>query len=379
MSIRKRTWSTAKGEQVAWVVDYKDGDGKRRLKTFKKKKDAEAWAPQAAVEVRRGVHTPDSASITVNEAAENWLKTAEKVGRERSTIAQYEQHVKYHIAPRIGTMKLSRLSTPGVEAFKDDLLGSVSRPMAKKVLASVKALLSDAQRRGSVAQNVALGVKVETPKRHQRKLTVGVDIPSPDEIKAIIGALEGRWRPLLVTAILTGLRASELRGLTWDDVDFEGRAIHVRRRADRYNQFGSPKSHAGERDVPMSPELVKILKEWRLACPIGELKLVFPNGAGKVESLANIWNRGLRPAQVRAGIVDDDGKPRYGMHALRHFYASWCINRKRDGGLELPPKRVQERLGHSSITMTLDRYGHLFAAGDDDYSDMADAERTLLG
>jgi integrase len=67
-----------------------------------------------------------------------------------------------------------------------------------------------------------------------------------------------------------------------------------------------------------------------------------------------------------------------GLHALRHFYASWCINRKVDGGLELPAKVVQERLGHSSITVTLDTYGHLFPRGDDQ-AELAAAEKALLG
>ena len=106
------------------------------------------------------------------------------------------------------------------------------------------------------------------------------------------------------------------------------------------------------------------LKEWKLACPKGELDLVFPNGAGRVENLSNIIWRCLNPAQIAAGLVID-GKPKYSMHALRHFYASWCINRVEDGGLGLPAKNVQVRLGHSKITMTLDTYGHLFKGGDD--------------
>jgi integrase len=67
-----------------------------------------------------------------------------------------------------------------------------------------------------------------------------------------------------------------------------------------------------------------------------------------------------------------------GMHTLRHFFASWCINRKEDGGRALPAKLVQERLGHASIMMTLDTYGHLFQRGDDS-AEMAEADRTLLG
>jgi len=78
MSIRKRTWKTAKGEaKEAWVVDYVDGAGKRRLKTFSKKKEADAYETTAKHELAQGTHTPDSASVTVAEAAERWLKTCE--------------------------------------------------------------------------------------------------------------------------------------------------------------------------------------------------------------------------------------------------------------------------------------------------------------
>ena len=76
-----------------------------------------------------------------------------------------------------------------------------------------------------------------------------------------------------------------------------------------------------------------------------------------------------------------DGKPKakyFGMHALRHFYAWWCINRKVDGGQELPLKTVQVRLGHATIAMTADVYGHLFPRGDD-AAELAAAERVLLG
>jgi integrase len=77
MSVRKRTWKTAKGEtKEAWVVDYVDQGGKRRLKTFKRKKEADAYHARANVEVREGVHTPDSESITAEQAAGLWLESA---------------------------------------------------------------------------------------------------------------------------------------------------------------------------------------------------------------------------------------------------------------------------------------------------------------
>jgi integrase len=225
-------------------------------------------------------------------------------------------------------------------------------------------------------------------KRQKGRLQVGTDIPTRDEIKAIVGALEGRWRPLILTAIFTGLRASELRGLRWSDVDLDRREIHVHQRADRFGTIGKPKSVTGSRTVPASPIVINGLREWKLACPKGDLDLVFPNGAGNVEQLNNIVRRGFQPAQVAAGValdtgkVNEDGEPvmvaKYtGLHSLRHFYASWCINRREDGGLGLPAKTVQERMGHSSIVMTLDVYGHLFPRGDDE-AELAAAEKSLL-
>jgi integrase len=98
-----------------------------------------------------------------------------------------------------------------------------------------------------------------------------------------------------------------------------------------------------------------------------------------VENHSNIVQRGLIPAQIAARITTKSGTAKYtGLHALRHFYASWCINRTEDGGLGLPIKMVQHRLGHASIQMTADRYGHLFPRGDDG-KELAAAERALFG
>jgi integrase len=126
--------------------------------------------------------------------------------------------------------------------------------------------------------------------------------------------------------------------------------------------------------------LVAALREHRLASPRSELDLVFPNSRdGGVDHRNSIVYGGFHPAQVAASVVDQHGDAKYkGLHALRHFYASWCINRRVDGGLELPLKVVQARLGHASIQMTADTYGHLFPRGDDG-SELAAAERAFFG
>ena len=410
MSVRKRTWATGKGEQkTAWVVDYADAKGVRRLKTFKLKKQADAFAATASVEVREGVHVADSDSATVEAAGKLWLASSIAARLERATVEDYERHLRLHIEPLIGAMKLSGLTIARVRAFEDQLRDSGRSPiMVKKVLVSLSTLVADAQERGLVGRNVVRDMKgrrgkadSQQEKRQRGRLKIGVDIPTVEDVKALLGALNGRWRPLILTATFCGLRASELRGLRWQDVDFDRGEIRVHQRADRFNDIGRPKSISGERTVPAPPMVINALREWKMACPkrdIGKidaegskilvLDLVFPNGSGKVEQLNNILRRGLHPAWLAAGVatdtgdIDDKGQPIHspkytGLHALRHFYASWCINRREDGGLGLLPKVVQERMGHSTIALTMDRYSHLFPRHDD-ADELAAAERVFL-
>jgi integrase len=378
MSVRKVRWRTRKGEErEAWLVDYFDGAGERHAKNFKRKKDADSYHASVKVDVAAGIHTAPSKSITVKKAAEDWLAYIKAEKRERATISNYEQTVARHILPRIGSIKLASLTTVRVQKFRDDLLSDLSRNAARDVLGRLKALLKDAKRRGNVMFNAAADVAIRLNTRDKPRLAVGVDIPSREDIRRIIEiAPEGRARALIMTAALSGLRASELRGLRWRDCGSS--MLHVRQRADRYNAIGSPKSRAGERDVPIPPMLVNTLKAWKLACPNkGDDGLVFGTRKGTPDRHTNILDRVWLPAQIKAGVVGASGKAKYtGLHSLRHFYASWCINRKADGGMELPAKTVQARLGHASIMITLDRYGHLFPS--DSGEELAAAERALF-
>jgi integrase len=155
------------------------------------------------------------------------------------------------------------------------------------------------------------------------------------------------------------MRASELRGLTWDNVDLDAGIIHVRQRADAWRRMGPPKSRAGSRDIPLAPLVVNALRQWRPQCPAGDLRLVFPNTRGNIEGLQNISGRFFRPLQLACGmtVIGDDGQPRpkYGLHALRHCAASLFI-----AYLGWTPKKTQVVMGHGSIRMTYDLYGHLF-------------------
>ena len=286
----------------AYIVHYSVQAGDDHIKTFEKKRDAEAYHDSVRSDVRKGMHTAPSKSITVSEAADNWIKRVEADARERSTIEQYRQHVRLHVAPSIGRIKLAELTPKQIETFRDDLLVTMSRPLARKVLTSLKSILKVAN-----YSQAAANVTISNDKRSKRKLEVGVDLPAPEEVKRLIAAANNpRRRALLLTAALTGLRASELRGLRWSDVDLKTCELHVRQRASRYCEIGSPKSESSQRTVPIEPEiLLPALKAWKIACPLGDSDLVFPTAQGRIAHHEQML-RTLAPVMIAAGVIGAD-------------------------------------------------------------------------
>jgi integrase len=351
MSIRKRSWTTSSGKKrEAFVVDFRDAKGQRTQKTFATEKEARAFRGQ--VEQPGHKHVAVRSTPTVREAADRWLVAVEHGTRrdvtepvEPATLRQYTYHVRQHIEPQLGDERIGALSEEGVQRFRDRLLRKLSRGMARKVVQTLKSILIEAKYQGD-ALNVTVG---KDSKRHKEP----VAIPSPSEVRAIFSVLDAeerpgwqRWRALISTAVHTGMRPSELRGLPWSAVDLKRGTIKVVQRADEDGRIGSPKSAAGRRLIDIPTSLVSLLKQWKMAT---KHELVFANGNGNVESLANITNRCWRPLLAAAGI-----KQRYKLYALRHYHASALIE---DGA---NPKEVQVEIGHSNISVTFDVYGHLF-------------------
>jgi integrase len=279
-------------------------------------------------------------------------------------VQAYRGIARLHVIPLLGGMKLSRLTRPMVEAFRDELVRTRSRAMAAKGVRALASIVAESMRRGLVSQNVAADVRVSRPSRDRDK----VEIPTRDEIRAMLAAVDSDFKPMLMTAVFTGLRASELRGLRWSDIDLKGATLTVSQRVDQWGNAGPPKSAAGRRTVPIPAALVQVLREWRLRCPRGPLGLAFPDSRGGFQVHKNILTRRYYPAQKRAGL-----QRRYSFHALRHFAASTFIAQKVD------LKRLSGWLGHSTVTLTVDRYGHLLHDTVADAAIMAAAEADLLG
>jgi integrase len=407
-SIRTRKWTTRKGEKrEAYVVDYYDKAGKRHIETFDKLKDAKARQNEIGVEIKDGVHVPRSTSITVGEACDLWVEDRKAYrdpdsGRslEPTSIAGYEQHVRLHIKPRIGTIKLADFTGPHFKAFTTRLIqdkNAVSPAMTKKVANSLTMALGFAFEAGYINRNIAASKRAKKGNgRHKTRPEIGIDIPTPAEIQAFLKVLHNDedklakdWRAFFVLAINSGMRASELRGLRWKNVklDKDRGVIQVRERADIHHQLGSPKSESSERDIPIGASVVKALKEHKLkTANTADDALVFPTREAKkgdnkrvgggVQPHANIRQRALIPLWIKAGVtapkldgndkpvVDKDGAPvltaKYtGLHSFRHYFASWLLNPPARGGLGKTIMEAKTLLGHGTTAMTTDTYGHL--------------------
>jgi integrase len=386
--VRKRVQRYPNGKiHTSFLAPYKDQSGKWRARSFQTKREADAWLAQTKVDVKTGLHTPDAASITVAAAAELWLQRKQLEKVEKTTLLHYRYQAYRHIIPLLGNKKLSRLTRADVEQLRDTLLATLSRTTVQYNLRCLKGIIGEAQRLQRVAQNVAAAVRLPLSPRSKRKLEVGKDIPSPEEIQLMLQHAKGRSRVFLLMAVCTGMRLSELLGLTWENVDLRQGKVHVRQRMDALGQMGPTKSQAGQREIPLSDVLVLALREWRLACPKGKLDLVFPNRRGEYADQPYTPHRDFHPLQEAAGLLRPEGElqrlpqrstgyvrqGKYKFHSLRHFAASAWIN---EG---LPPKQIQELMGHASITITFDRYGHLFPKTEELRKAMSQIAVRLLG
>jgi integrase len=353
-TIRKRTWTTRKGEsKTAWTANYPDQAGMWHLKTFPTKKAADAWLTKTKKEVMDGTHTPDSATATVADAAGLWLQRCRANNLERGTLRAYDQLVRLGILPFIGEERLSRLSRGRVERLRDQLLDHFAHLRARRVMVALRAILGHAQACALVAQNVAAEVRIAPRRRLQQKLVAGRTIPTRAEVGRLIATAAGWQKAMVTLAAFTGMREAELRGLYWAEVDLKAERITVRQRADQWGSLDVPKTHAGQRTIELAPAAVSLLRSWKLEC--GDPVRVFPSRAKRGAVLGqSAVTEAFRALQKKAGIVEDTGGPHYTFHALRHFFASVMIE------LGYGSKWLQVAMGHEDIRLTLGTYGHLF-------------------
>lgn len=363
-TIRKIIWENANGKKSQrFQLTYMDANGKRRRKQFATKSEAEAENQRIASELRGGTHVADNDSRTVQEGCNAFLSHKEKLmhlgKRERVTTSHYKTHINLHIAATsIAGRKLSRLSPSDIQIFAEDLESDLSHELAVKVYATLRMAVNYCRRRGWISHNPCDGIKIERPRRYEKK---EIKIPAKDDLKALLQKasetdITGRSSAFLRLMLFQGLRISEVRGLPRNALKLEGKTptVEIFQRADDYCQIGRPKSAAAYRTLSLSPDDVLILKKWILSCGAKDEDLLFATGSGRADSYQNITSRWWKPLMEKAELLNKRKKPRFTPHQLRHAFASLHIEQ----GTQ--PKQLQTMMGHSSIKITMDTYGHLW-------------------
>lgn len=392
--VRKRTWKPKgwkQGDKLkeAWVVDFTDSNGERDRKQFPTSKKANDFRVEVEGQIRAGTFRPDADKITLKEVAEQYIehvKIRSKNGQRFSKrhLAMVEGRLWNYVSPDpkrlethqgvrratpftegVGGVKLAHLSSVVVSSFRNRLLAAgVSIPLTRKILGTLHAILEFAVvEKNIIAVNSARGVKVIGKHGEGSKK---VTPPSKAAVRQIMSVADPDFLVEIIFAAASGLRAGEHHALRWRHIHFNKREVDVETRVDAYNEEDAPKSAAGMRTVPLGDVVLKHLREWKLRSKWSNADdLVFPNASGSYVRHSHHLNDKFYPlfdklAELHKVDPTAHAAPpkRFTWHSLRHFAVSCWIEAR------LPPKTVQTFVGHATLQMTMDTYGHMFPSED---------------
>jgi len=341
----------------AAAVDLGWSEGQRRRKVVTGKTRTEVATKLKAVLNAAGAGLPiPSDRLTVAAFLDRWLTQTAKPALRPRTFESYAMVVRRHLTPAIGRKSLAKLSPDDVQAYCNRKIEEgLSERTVQYHHAILRRALEQATRWGLTARNVA---KLVTPPRVEREEVRPLD---GNQTRALLEASRGtRLEALYAIAVSMGLRQSEALGLTWGAVDLHAGTLTVRRSLQRYGgeyHLDEPKTRKSWRTLPFPAPVVELLKahrarqlEERLAIgPAWDASwdLVFCMEDGTPLSARSVV-RDFKATLTRAGLP---AATRY--HDLRHGAASFAL------ATGTPLKVVQELLGHSTISITADVYGHI--------------------
>jgi integrase len=352
-----------------WILDYRDQHGVRRWETTNgTRKEAEHLLAQRLQEIGKGEFQSQRDQMTFDELSEAYKSGHVAVNVRENTRRDYERNIRLYLVPYFTGVKVRTITPEMIEAFRRHLLEKeirikrgekeivkkgVGRRTINKCHTLLSAMLRYALRYRWLSYNPAAEVRKLRAESEQHERPADENILSPSEVRKLLENAGDQWRPILLMAVSTGMRQGELLGLQWGDIDWTAKQVHVRR---QYNsgRFSDLKTKFSRRKIGLPDELIHELKKWKLRCPKGEHDLMFPNGAGNPENHGNLLRRGFYPALRHAGLRH------IRFHDLRHTFASFLIAKN------VHPKRIQALLGHSTIKITMDVYGHLMNEDDND-------------
>jgi integrase len=341
-------------------------------------------------------HRPKAGVITVSEAVTRWLDICEKIGRdgrekvEPETLKEYQRRARV-IDEYAWPKALPALEHSDVVHFRDWLLRTKSRDLARRTLSSFHSILIEMKHQGFIRDDPAARISIKSNGRYEDEESE-MEIPSDDEIRDIYAAADvmgdkndfmeqcwRRYRPMIYLAGFSGMRPSEIRGLPWPNITEA--AVNVKQRADKTGIIGPVKSKAGKRMIYLPRIVTDMIFEWQDFCPESKFDLVFPTDSGRPIALNNFRAGAWLPLMEEAGLMITErinGErvrlAKYSPYALRHYYASKLIEKGKD------LKFIQHAMGHSKIEITLNVYGHLLKGRDDAHKGTAEELATeILG
>ncbi len=335
-------------------------DRKRLTRTFPTLAAAKGWRYDALVGLRNGTLRA-AGNVTLQQAAEDWLAAA-KTGLIRnrsgdpykpSALRGYEQSLRTRVLPVLGTARLSDIRRSDVQRFINRTMADGHSPSTvRNSLMPLRAIYRHALALDDVAVNPTTGVQLPAVRGKRER------VASPAEAVRLIEALLPRDRAVWATAMYAGLRSGELQALTDELVDLDDNVIRVHWSWDPKEGQVAPKSRSGRRTVPVPAVLRKHLLEHRLARG-RRGGLFFSRPDGRPFSNQALSQRATRTWRV-------NGLDPIGFHECRHTFASLMI------AAGVNPKALSTFLGHASVTITLDRYGHLFPGSEQEAAGLLD-------
>jgi integrase len=334
-------------------------EGKRIRKTFPTLAAARVWRQDAVPALRKGtMRAPTQTTLRV--AWQEWEQGA-KAGAIRnrsgdaykpSVLRSYESSMRLHVLDELGALKLSEITRPQLQDVADRMLAAGSDPSSiRNALMPLRVLYRRAMERGEVAVNPTAGLRLAAVRGRRDR------IASPVEAASLIAAVDETDRAVWATACYAGLRLGELQALRGEDVDLAAGVIRVERSWDKIEGVIEPKSQAGRRTVPIVAALRVHLAAHKLRS--GSDGLFFGEGARP-------FRRDPLVARAAAAWKQAKLEP-IGLHEARHTCASIFIA----AGVNI--KALSTYLGHASITITLDRYGHLMPGNEDEAVALVDS------
>lgn len=362
-----------------WVVDYRDAGGRRRWETVADRETAK----NRLAAILRGQNSTIDAKRTLKEYAEEWLENYAKPHVKQSTYFEYESTLRNHVYPAIGATPFVRVSREMLKRLIAEKVGAeYSRSYVRNIIVPVREMFNHAIDDGAYTQgNPAMRLGRFNYRRGDGKK---VDPLSREELSDMLTAAAENMPhhyPLLLCAARTGMRAGELAAVKWQDVNFEGRYIEVCRNLSR-GELNTPKNHKTRR-VDMSLQLTNTLDALFAETKADAVRSAGTNGRAALEAVADSFvftrpdGRHLDPNDLRRQILyrvlEMAKVRRVRFHDLRHTYASLLLQQ----GESLP--YVKDQLGHSSIQMTVDIYGHLVPGANRQAVDRLDDGREWPG